>query len=165
VSILLVGADGAVGDAVVERLLDQGDEVRIVEPDAAAAEHWRALGAYVAFGSPDDSDLVERAAQNVRTIVVLSELEGEPILTGALAAGVGRLVFCVHDGGKHEVGGKDVDFVVLVVPRTRFARRPAIAPSALAEAIDAADDLAGHPRIYVDLGNETGWRELGLDAP
>jgi Trk K+ transport system NAD-binding subunit len=164
-SVLVVGAAGEVGEAVVARLIEQGDEVRVIEPDGAAAEHWRALGAHVAAGDPADADLVERAAQNARTIVALADTDIEPLVQGAIAARVERVVLCVHDHGPHVVAGSDLDFVALVVPRTRFARRAAVSPQALAEAVDAADDMAGNPRMFVNLGDAAGWRALGLEAP
>jgi uncharacterized protein YbjT (DUF2867 family) len=165
VSILLIGAEGDLGEAVVTRLVDQGDEVRVIEPDGRAAGRWRALGAHVAAGSPDDADLVERAAQNVRTVVVLNDHEAEPILRGARAARVGRLVVCTGARYRHDLAAGDFEYVVLTVPRTRFGRRPALSPGALAAAVDAADDLAGRPRMSVDLGDPSGWRRLGLDPP
>lgn len=164
-SVLLIGAEGDVGESVVTRLVEQGDEVRVIEPDPGAAGGWRSLGAYVAAGSPDDADLVERAAQDVRTIVVLSDVELDAVIRGARAARVGRLVVCTASGERHDLDASDVEYVVLIVPKARFGRRTAVSPAALAEAIDAADDLAGRPRMLVDLGDASGWARLGLDAP
>ena len=164
-SILLVGADGDVGEAVVARLVQQGDEVRVIETDERASDRWRALGAHVARGAADDADLVERAAQNVRTVVVLGEIDVRPVVQGAAAAGVDRLVLTRPAGDATDVADCGLDYVVLVVPRTRLVRRRAVAAGALAEAIDAADDLAGNPKIVVDLGTDRGRSDLGLDAP
>ena len=163
-SILLLGARRDVGEAVVTRLVGRGDEVRVVEPDASAADRWRALGAYVAIGSPDDADLVERAAQNVRTAVVFGDVDRGPILQGIGAAGVGRVVLCLDRYDAHAAEG-EVELVALLVPRTRFPRRPTVSPEAIAEAVDAADDLAGNPRMVVDLGDAQAWRALGLESP
>jgi hypothetical protein len=164
-SILVVGAAGELGAAVVARLVDQGDDGRVVEPDEAAIAGWRELGAHVARGSPDDADLVERAAQNVRTVVVLDGALVMPeLLRGARAARVPRFVVCADARAVAPLAEAGVDYVVLVVPRTRFARRPSRSPAEVAEAVDAADDLAGNPRMVVDLTTPEGWAALGIDA-
>ena len=162
-SILVVGPAGETGEAVIGRLVDQGDEVRVIEPDEAAADRWRALGAFVARGAADDADLVERAAQNVRTVVVLRTADLGPVVGGATSAGVGRVVVCVRGPEDVDPATLSADVVALVVPSTRVTRRPAIPAARLAEAIDAADDLAGNPRMVVDLGTDAGWRQLGLE--
>ena len=164
-SVLIVGAEGEVGEAVIARLVEQGDEVRVIEPDERAGERWRALGAHVATGSPGDADLVERAAQNVRTLVALRELDYAPLVQGAVAAGVGRFVVAAEGSDRFGLEDVDVEFVILLVAQSPFRRRPSLAPAALALAVDAADDLAGAPRIYVDLRVGEGWRRLGLDPP
>ncbi len=38
-------------------------------------------------------------------------------------------------------------------------------PERLAEAIDVADDLAGHPKLELDLSDELAWQELALSPP
>jgi hypothetical protein len=165
VSVLLIGG-GALTSAVIERLVGAGDEVRVIEPDPARGEGLRALGAFVALGSPDDFDLVERAAQNVRTIVVLVDLDLEPVVRGASAARVDRVVVV---GGSSATPGPleeaAIDYVVLRVPPPRLLRGPRVSEEAVAEAIDAADDMAGDPRLVVDLGTAEGWRSLGLAPP
>jgi Trk K+ transport system NAD-binding subunit len=165
VSVLIVGAEGALGEAVIARLVSEGDDVRVIEPESRAADRWKALGAHVARGTPDDVDLVERAAQNVRTLVALRPVAIEPIVAGAVAARVGRLVLCADRDVVARLEAADVEFVVLVVPRRRFARRAAVTPGAVAEAVDAADDMPGTPRIVVNLSRPDGWHELGLAAP
>lgn len=164
-SVLVVGARGDAGKAVVARLVDQGDDVRVIEPDETAAARWRALGAFVARGTPDDADLVERAAQSVRTVIVLGAADLGPVVTGAAAAGVGRLVVCVRRRDEVDPAALSPEVVALLIPATRVTRRPAISAERLAEAIDAADDLAGAPRMVVDLGASEGWRRLGLQSP
>ena len=168
-SVLLVGAGGALADALIARLVGEGDEVRVVEDDDRGAARWRALGAFVARGTPDDFDLVERAAQSARTIVVLSpEIPLAPVLQGATAARVDRIVVC-GAGARSAAGPLEeaaLDHVVLDVPQgSAWRRRRAVAPAALAEAIDAADDLAGSPRLVLDLGHADAWRALGLTPP
>jgi hypothetical protein len=161
VSVLLAGLDPALVVAVTRRLLAQGDQVRVVAQRGAPAYE----GAHVATGDAGDDDLVERAAQGSRTIVigaVPNEVRAAA-LAGADRARVERAVLL-------EGGGADVpasmSWVVLVTSGRRLlVRRRAPAPAALAEAIDAADDLAGEPRLVVDLTTEEGWRALRLEPP
>ena len=51
-----------------------------------------------------------------------------------------------------------IRMVVVGVP----GRRGTIDPARVAEAIDAADDLAGNPRLELDLGTPDAWRALRL---
>jgi TrkA-N domain len=167
-SILLVAARGPVGVALVERLVAEGDDVRVVEGDAAAAARWRELGAHVAAGRPYDADLVERAAQGVRTLVIAGEIDDPgAAIAGAVAAGVGRIVWLTSGRGRNPsaFSGAGLDYVVLTVPAPRWPRRSGLAPAAIAEAVDAADDLAGNPRLELDLGAADAWARLGLSPP
>ena len=164
-SILVIGTEAPEAEAVITRLVGQGDEVRVIEPDERAGQRWRALGAHVARGQADDPDLVERAAQNVRTVVLLSGAELGPILPPARAAGVGRVVACVADAGELDLEGEGMDFVLLLRSTRRWPRRSAVGPVVLAEAIDAADDLPGNPRMIVDLDDVSQWGRLGLEPP
>lgn len=164
-SVLLVAAEGEVGEAVIARLVSQGDEVRIIDEEDERVSRWRGLGAHVASGSAGDADLVERAAQGARTIVVLGQVDAGPVIRGGLAAAVDRFVFCTHHHDAHAIESEQTDFVVLLLPTARWPRRSSLSPDALALAIDAADDLAGNPRMYVPLGEAAGWKQLGLEAP
>jgi hypothetical protein len=168
-SVLVIGGRDATADAVVRRLVGEGDEVRVIEDDAGRGDELRALGAFVARGDAGDFDLVERAAQNVRTVVVLGAgWELEPILRGARAAAVDRIVWCgtrgAVDPGVLEAGG--FDYVLMhVPPPARWRRAPRIPEDALADAISAADDLAGNPRLVLDLASADAWSALGLAPP
>lgn len=167
-SVLLVGAAGELAEVLIARLVEQGDEVRVVEDDDGRGSKWRALGAYVARGTPDDFDLIERAAQNVRTLVVLGRPDLGPILSGATAASVERIV-CAGARSESDVaalGEAKLDYVILETPgRSRWRRGSGVSSGAIAEAIDAADDLAGHPRLVLDLGDTGAWPALGLAPP
>jgi hypothetical protein len=46
-----------------------------------------------------------------------------------------------------------------------FVGRKRARVPALAQAIDAADDLAGNPRLDLDLTTIEGWAVLGVDPP
>lgn len=165
-SVLLVRPSGHLGPAVIDRLTSQGDVVRVIEGDASAAARWRELGAFVAQGSEADSDLVERAAQDVRTVVVFEDAQAsiEAVLEGAALAGVDRLVLCTSEPSEvalTRVRASRMDYVVLRTGRPGLWRR-AQRPGSTAEAIDAADDLGGHPRVEVDLRDAGGRRTLGI---
>lgn len=167
-SVLLIGAEGPIAKELVARLLAQGDDVRVIEDDPGAAGRWRELGAHVATGSDGDADLVERAAQGVRTLAVVGDIvDSDAAIAGAVAAGVDRIVWLTR-GRRRDPSAliaAGLDYVVLTAPASRWPRRSSLPPAAVAEAIDAADDLAGHPRLEVDLGDPEGWERLGLSPP
>jgi hypothetical protein len=147
-SILLIAPPEELGRAVVERLIAQDDEVRVLEPSGDRAGVWRDLGAFVATGQVTE-DLVERAAYNVRTIVVFAPSMLEGLIESAKLARVGRVVVTLERPSSEvldRLAGSELDFVVLVTGRLR--RRTL---EHAAEAIDAADDLPGEPRMTVDL--------------
>jgi phosphatidylserine/phosphatidylglycerophosphate/cardiolipin synthase-like enzyme len=171
VSILLVGLPEGVAEATIERLRAQGDEVRVIEPDPAAQQRWRSAGAYVATGDLD-ADLVERAAQGVRTLVLGRWLPAaddpiEELLAGAVRAGVGRVVVYTDRGETERWTQAFAESVVLRAPhrRTPFGRGPrGLSEKETAELIDAADDIAGPLRLDLDVTTES-WAPLGLAAP
>jgi uncharacterized protein YbjT (DUF2867 family) len=162
VSLLLIGIEGDAGEAIVRRLISQGDEVRVVEDDPDASKRWKSLGAYVARPDYDMTDLVERAAQNVRTIVIGEDAGKErdqvqSILEGAGLAGVERLVM---------YSGSPVAAVVDAIRESRLQylvlSTRGVSAEDLAEAIDAADDIAGRPRLELDLTETASWVALGF---
>ncbi len=166
-SVLLVGFEGEEASAVIRRLLGQGDQVRLVEPDRFAAQTWRDHGAFVAAGDPADDDLIERAAYESRTVVLFDRARPgviEAVIAGARMAGVGRIVLIVGDGGGEAAAtlvASGFSHVIVVLPKKSLLGRERITSERLAEAIDASDDLAGEPRLTVDLGAD-GWAALGL---
>ena len=175
-SILLIGLDEDVMPALIGRLTAQGDEVRVLEVAEATSERWRSLGAHIASGPQWDADLIERAAQNVRTIVVGENHDRDPVeLMDALVEGGGfasremRLVVVgeLQPRPLSALRESKLEYVILgsVVRRGLLGRRPKLAPEQLAEAVDAADDLAGHPRLELHLGDDRAWRELKLEPP
>ncbi|MGH2774693.1 MAG: hypothetical protein ACRDJT_04570 [Actinomycetota bacterium] len=175
-SILLIGLDEDVMPALIGRLTAQGDEVRVLEADEAASDRWRSLGAHIASGPQWDADLIERAAQNVRTIVVGEHHDRDPVeVMEALVEGGGfaspemRLVVVGEPQPRalDALRESKLDYVVLgsVVRRALLGKSRALSPERLAEAVDAADDLAGSPRLVLDLRYEHAWRELKLGPP
>lgn len=174
-SILLIAPDEERGPAVVKRLLDEGDVVGIIEDDPRRAAMWRRLGAHVAVGSGADADLVERAAQHARSIVVFGgrpagEEELAGVLQGARLApgGAARIIYVAADPSprtRSTLRASAFDYVLLRSGgRSGWIRRGAVVSAGdLAEAVSAADDLAGEPRLEVDLTQPDGWRALALD--
>jgi hypothetical protein len=171
VSVLLLSPPPPVGTAVIERLIGQGDEVRVIEANRELAERWKSLGAYVALGASDDSDLIERAARGCRTMVLFDlDDAGLPRLETALEAvattTVDRVVAVAAGRGTRcleLLRSQATGYVFLRAPRSRFSwSRSTNTPSAIAEAIDAADDLAGDPRLELDLSDRRAAEALGL---
>lgn len=169
-SILLVRAGGTIGDVIARRLVAQGDEVRVVERFPEVVDAWREIGVFVAQGPDDDADLIERAAQNVRTIVVVDDEAGpardvvDAIVEGARAAGTGRVVYCARRPDAAVVEAlrtSSLEYVVMTIRgKGLFAKQ--VPAEVVAEAVDAADDLAGAPHLEVDLADPAGRVALGL---
>lgn len=143
--------------ATVERLIGQGDEVRVGgRPDLV--ETTRALGAHIAAAALDE-DLVERAAINCRTIAVFA-LDGDPstedlhaVVQGGMTAGVDRFVFSGRGVSEPLVSilEKAPTYVALWTEKRTLLRVQRAEPATIAEAVDHADDRAGAPREQIDL--------------
>jgi hypothetical protein len=175
-ALLLVGAAGALGDAIVSRLLEVGDEVRIVAGSPEDAERWRLSGAHIARGDPKDADLIERAAQNARSIVAFDDGSSsqdvlDAVVEGRMSAGVERLIVCCTTGtrrsARERVARAPLEHIVLITGTGRrgaslFGTRE-VSPGDVARAVDAADDVAGHPRLVLDLRRPEAWRVLKLE--
>ena len=173
-SVLLVG-DEAVVRATIERLVAEGDEVRVVASAPRAGEEWRSLGAYVARGAELDADLIERSAKNCRSLVLVDDGRigagsvGE-VFEGAALAGVERTIVCTRHPGAVLDAVRDLfgQYVLLLAGGKwgPLRSRGWVATSEdLARAIDAADDLGGEVRLELDLSQAAAWRRLGLDPP
>ncbi len=170
-SVLLIGLGRDLGLVVTKRLVAQGDEVRVLLDEPRLAADYKAAGAYTALGHADDDDLIERAAQDVRTIVLgeqCSDEEVEAAVDAAARARVERIVMCRRgiDAVPQQVASSGRDFVILTMPPRRgFRRKERLSDALVAEAIDAADDLAGNPRLVLDLANAGAWEALNLPRP
>ena len=171
-SVLLIEPDDTNGTAIVRRLVSEGDEVGVIVADAAARERWRSLGAYVAVGPGDDADLVERAAQHARSVVLFDAGEDTvaAVVAGVRMAGTPRLVYCSTGIGEMTavLDASGLEYVVLTIPtRTTGLRRrahQAISPERVADAVSAADDLGGEVRLTADLATKSGVAALRLEA-
>ena len=166
-SILLIDPEPALGRVILEHLLAEGDEVRVLVNEAA---DWKTRGAFVAVGDPMDPDLVERACTNVRTVVFASTTRAIPVsklaaaVPAALKAGTDRVVLCVPSGETAAQGWLDaVDtcYAILVTGKRGFLPRKSVDPKDVARAVSAADDLAGKPKLVVDLTDDAEWSKLG----
>lgn len=172
-SVLLYGVPDEPLAALSSRLIAQDDEVRVLVASGTEDAHLRELGLHVASGAYlDDADLIERASQNVRTLVIGPDLPRpreahmEAAIRGAKAAGVDRLVYfdAVPDPDVTEpIKRSGIDYVILATGRKGLLRKGGVGASDVAEAVDAADDLAGDVELNLDLGAAEGWKALLLD--
>jgi uncharacterized protein YbjT (DUF2867 family) len=166
-TIVVLGASGELGAAVVNQLLEAGDDVGVIEPSLERAELWRRAGALVAPGSSSDADLIERAAQAARTLVVLGADQEvlNAAVEGARSAGVERIIVTGPRSKPESIAllrASGLDYVVLVTGRRLLG---AASPSDVGRAVDAADDLPGRPRLELSLRRTESWRELRLEPP
>lgn len=171
---MLVGLPPDVVRGVVDELVAQGDEVRVIEQDARRAAEWKARGAHPAQGAASDPDLIERAAQGVRTVVigaagraVVEAAVTASRLAGARSQGV-RLILVGPDPRPDAVEAVRTSGMDYVVLRTgtqsrRRPRRARVPARSVVSALDAADDLAGNPRLELDLRDPEARRALGLE--
>lgn len=92
--VVVLGASGAVGKALVPRLVAAGSEVRAVVSGWDDAGPLRALGAKVAAGDPSDSELLAVVLRDAHTLchlvggLFLAEDEYEPVIAGTARAAV-----------------------------------------------------------------------------
>ena len=175
-SLLLVGLPETLAVKLVQRLVEEMDEVRLLLPDGAKQDPWKQLGAYVATGDPLDEDLMERAATNVRTLVLGDRLANLPpdetlsVVRAARRAGVGRVVVCQtapHKALPDALREEAVEFVVLTTGKKPIVGKPRtkIPISKLSEAIDAADDISERVQAELDLTIPKAWKVLKVSPP
>jgi hypothetical protein len=171
-----MGLSRETGEALIERLLDASDTVSVIEDDEALASTWTELGAHVARGPLTDADLIERAAQSARTVVVMERANDDlaavvsAAIDGAAGARPGiRVVVCaarLDDEITGLVSRSGLEHVLLRTGgRRAWMLRDALDAKALATAIDASDDLAGSPRLDLDLRTRASWSKLRLRPP
>lgn len=169
-SILLIGLDEELATVLSRRLIAEDDEVRVLIVEEGGPQAVPDAPVHVASGRYlDDADLIERASQNVRTIVLGSHPSipeaAEDIVKGARAAGVGRIVYCDTEADTDTVRtlkSGSIEYAILVTGKR--ARR-GLSHEAIAEAIDAADDLADKVELELDLTRPDHWTPLRLEAP
>lgn len=175
-ALVLIGLRGELGEVLIRRLVEQDDEVRVVEEDKELADRWRSLGAQTAQGLPEDADLLERASQHARTVVVINvptrplKQTIDAVLHVAMRSK--NPIRLVVLSGKHDralartLAQSGLEYVWLRTPRPhRVSRGSSLSYEKVAEAIDAADDIAGAPNLELDLTDAGAWAALGLAPP
>ena len=125
-TILVTGATGFTGGHLAERLLRDGQRVRLLVRDPARAQRFEGLGAELAVGDFRDADAVRRAMHGVTLVYHIGALfrqenvsssemnavnaEGTRILLEAAeAAAVGRFVHCSTIGVHGDVKNPPAD--------------------------------------------------------
>ena len=166
-SILIVGGGIQLTTALIEVLLEQGDEVRVVENDPELIARWRSLGAKPARGAVDDADLITRAAEGTRSLVLCDEsfnLATMPEIETYLPSDT-RLIFVFErsDPVVELAPGRQHVILRHLAKRSRLSVRRGLGYDAIARLVDAADDMAGEPRLVADLTTEDGWKALRLE--
>lgn len=164
---MLIDPEPELGGTILDHLLAEGDEVRVLVGNPS---DWKARGAFVAVGDPMDPDLVERACTNVRTVVFMTATKSVPISVLAAAvpaarrAGTDRVVVCMPGGGAVTadwLDGSGAGYVILLTGKRGFLPKKSADPESVARAVSAADDLAGDPKLVVDLTDDSEWAKLG----
>jgi CheY-like chemotaxis protein len=172
VSVLVVEPDDTNGSAVVRLLISEGDDVGVIVADPGAREKWKAMGAHVAVGLADDPDLIERAAQHARSIVLFDAPQDvvDAVIEGARMASSSpaRILYCAT-AERHVRSGLEeskLEFVIIAIPwesvGLRRRKRQTVEPRAVAEAVSAADDLAEERRLVLDLNTVEARDLLGI---
>ncbi len=125
--VLVVGADTAIGRALVAGLREPDREVRAFVTDPTAAAELRGLGVKVALGDVSDDSHIEGAAIGCFTVVLVVEAAEDPrersfasgpeeVLAGwaraVTACGVTRVIWV----GDRETASADVDESAHVSP-------------------------------------------------
>lgn len=170
-----MGLEDEVTEVLAMRLIAQDDEVRLVLGDASGRDRWQGLGIHVAVGDVTDDDFMWRACTNVRTIVAG---DAPPLEDPTVRAALAPIVAKTDADRLVVVGPPDDDELARSAPSSglshvvlRFRKRSLLGrtrppePDQLAAAIDAADDLAGEPRLDLDLSQAASWAELRLAPP
>lgn len=165
-----LGRWSGVTDAVIERLKAAGDQVRVLvdeRDDSEIVERLRRGGVYVALGDASNGDLMERAAQGCRTIVLFdpsSELAAKA-LEAARFARVERLIVCSKGPRRSEDFDAGEQSFVWLGGRPKGGLRAGVGWEDFAAAVDAADDLAGDVQLDLSLDRAEDWSRLGLTRP
>lgn len=92
--VLLTGATGLLGGALLELLLDRGYEVRcLIRRESPNVSRLDLETVEVRYGDASDEDSIARALRGVEACVHVAGIEYAPVvLSAALRAGLGRLL-------------------------------------------------------------------------
>ncbi|CAN5631467.1 N/A [soil metagenome] len=108
--LLLTGATGLLGGALLELLLREGHDVRcLVREDSPNAARLDPQRTEIVRGSADDEDILSRALSDVDALIHVAGLEYAPQVVSAVEhANVGRLLMVgstsVHSAHEHRSG-------------------------------------------------------------
>lgn len=115
-SVLVTGATGQQGGAVVRALMTRGHRVRAISrrPDSEGAKRLAASGVEVVAGDLDDAASVAKAASGVDTMFLMGSSyeagteaetrQGITAANGAKAAGIGHLIYSSVADADRETG-------------------------------------------------------------
>lgn len=161
-SFLLVTGDASLQEALVEALVRDGDIVRVIEPDRERAARLKERKAFVAVGDPSDAELIERAGYGARTAVLADPVPvTNELLTAIAAARITRVVYAGRSRDAIDVlASAPLDHVVLKRKRGTLGRDRDL--QLVVAAVIAADDVAGNPRVVVDLTKKNDLAQLSL---
>ena len=116
INVLVTGATGNQGGAVVQALLNRGHQVRALTRNSAspAANRLREQGVEIAVGDFSDQDSLVRAARGVDAVYAMATpfeggveqeiAQGIAVADAAKAAGVGHLVYSSVAGADRTTG-------------------------------------------------------------
>lgn len=106
-TILVTGATGTVGGALVRDLIEDGQKVRAMSRDAASAATRLPADVEIREGSFDDPESLRGVLEGVERMYLFADAETvDTVVAGAREAGVGRIV--VLTSAKDERDGRNV---------------------------------------------------------
>src|SRR6266446_4888892 len=155
--VLVTGATGKQGGAVVEVLVTRGHQVRALTRNAAspAAKRLREQGVEIAVGDFTDHDALVRAARGVDAVYAMSTpyeqgaetetAQGLTITDAAQAAGVAHLIYSSVASANRATGIPHFDSKYAVEQHLQASRVPStiVAPVSFMENVWQPWSLAG----------------------
>lgn len=133
-TVMVTGASGFLGRALVPVLLRSSPEIRCAVGRAEAAESLRDLGAKVTVGRLDDADLLTEVLRGIETVIHLVGGPNQPTEEALLDANHGSTLICTR--AAQAAGVKR--FLLLSVPGAAIdAAHPYLRAKGLAEEVVA----------------------------
>lgn len=165
--VLVTAADAPLGRELVERLVGAGGQIRAFCTGAGPSAPLRAAGAIVATGDLLDEGHLERAMEQVHTVVHLAGVlpadsadtvlgEAATVLTAALGAGVRRIIALSVAGAAGDAADPyrrahgEIEQLLAEAPVPSVALRASLVDSpALRDALAATPDAGTHRDVPV----------------